>query len=151
MRVASCLPCPILPWVMKEGESKKAALILMKNSHFDGHYSIFPASKNCLKILLNSQWFLSESDWSLWRNTLDLFSSHLMDRSEMRDCCCLVSSGVGMWDTFRMGLTGAKPLWLGEQGGKQEGHGGHHRPLFFIVNENMCLLQWLNLRPSGTI
>ena len=26
---------PILPWVMKEGESKKAALILMKNSHFD--------------------------------------------------------------------------------------------------------------------
>ena len=26
---------PILPWVMKEGESKKAALILMKNYHFD--------------------------------------------------------------------------------------------------------------------
>ena len=26
---------PILPSVMKEGESKKAALILMKNSHFD--------------------------------------------------------------------------------------------------------------------
>ena len=26
---------PILPWVMKEGESKKVALILMKNSHFD--------------------------------------------------------------------------------------------------------------------
>ena len=30
-----CLPCPILPRVMEEGESKKAALILMKNSHFD--------------------------------------------------------------------------------------------------------------------
>ena len=26
---------PILPQVMEEGESKKAALILMKNSHFD--------------------------------------------------------------------------------------------------------------------
>ena len=26
---------PILPRVMKEGESKKGALILMKNSHFD--------------------------------------------------------------------------------------------------------------------
>ena len=28
----SCLCCPILPWVMEEGESKKVALILMKNS-----------------------------------------------------------------------------------------------------------------------
>ena len=34
MRAA--LHAPILPRVMEEGESKKAALILMKNSHFDG-------------------------------------------------------------------------------------------------------------------
>ena len=33
MRVAFL--APILPWVMKEGESKKAALLLMKNSHFN--------------------------------------------------------------------------------------------------------------------
>ena len=33
MRAA--LLAPILPIVMKEGDSKKAALILMKNSHFD--------------------------------------------------------------------------------------------------------------------
>ena len=26
---------PVLPWVMKEGDSKKAAFILMKNCHFD--------------------------------------------------------------------------------------------------------------------
>ena len=31
----SYLAAPILPRVMEEGESKKAALILMKNSHFD--------------------------------------------------------------------------------------------------------------------
>ena len=33
MRAA--LLAPILPQVMKEGESKQVALILMKNSHFD--------------------------------------------------------------------------------------------------------------------
>ena len=33
MRAA--LLAPILPRVMEEGESKKAALVLMKNSHFD--------------------------------------------------------------------------------------------------------------------
>ena len=32
---AALLVPPILPRVMEEGESKKAALILMKNSHFD--------------------------------------------------------------------------------------------------------------------
>ena len=31
----NALLAPILPRVMEEGESKKAALILMKNSHFD--------------------------------------------------------------------------------------------------------------------
>ena len=32
----AALLAPILPRDMEEGESKKAALILMKNSHFDG-------------------------------------------------------------------------------------------------------------------
>ena len=35
IKIRAALRAPILPRVMKEGESKKAALILMKNSHFD--------------------------------------------------------------------------------------------------------------------
>ena len=35
IKMRAAFLAPILPWVMKEGESKKAALILMKNSPFD--------------------------------------------------------------------------------------------------------------------
>ena len=35
IKMRAALLAPILPRVMEEGESKKAALILMKNSHFD--------------------------------------------------------------------------------------------------------------------
>ena len=35
IKIRAPFPAHILPWVMKEGESKKAALILMKNSHCD--------------------------------------------------------------------------------------------------------------------
>ena len=35
MKMRAALLAPVLPRVMEEGESKKAALILMKNSHFD--------------------------------------------------------------------------------------------------------------------
>ena len=35
IKMRASLLAPILPRVMEEGEKKKAALILMKNSHFD--------------------------------------------------------------------------------------------------------------------
>lgn len=35
MKMRAALLAPILPQVKKEGESKKVALILMKNSDFD--------------------------------------------------------------------------------------------------------------------
>ena len=47
---------PILPQVVKEGESKKAALILMKNSHFDRSlryvFSKIKSVTNCQMLFL---------------------------------------------------------------------------------------------------
>ena len=51
MRVASL--APILPQVMKEGESKQAALIWMKNSHFDRTLRTVSMDKVLITNLLN--------------------------------------------------------------------------------------------------
>ena len=58
MRAA--LLAPILPPVMKEGESKQAALILMKNSHFD----------RTLRYMQNKLLFDSPEFGAIWKEIL---------------------------------------------------------------------------------
>ena len=73
---------PILPRVIKEGENKKAALILMKNSHFDRTllYRLWgivwiglmsPSSEQCQNLCLLNLAFITD-----WRVVTDLLFLH---------------------------------------------------------------------------